>query len=113
MGVAVVATHPDAHDDAASSLRHTVYSARYRLLIKGPERGQWESDVVPLADAPLATLDDVVRGVLHRSGEALEPERIPGSAFRSIVGYVPPPSDEAEFVSLEESSTPSGEDVSS
>ena len=27
-------------------IRHTVYTARYRLVQKGPERGKWEADVV-------------------------------------------------------------------
>lgn len=52
--------------------RHTVYTARYRLVIKGPERGRWESDVVAEADAPLLTVETVVRGVQRRAGEESE-----------------------------------------
>ncbi|MEP6765112.1 MAG: hypothetical protein ABJB66_12405 [Gemmatimonadaceae bacterium] len=50
-------------------IRHTVYTARYRLVIKGPERGRWETDVVDEADAPLLTVETVVRGVQRRAGE--------------------------------------------
>jgi hypothetical protein len=71
------AVHVD--DDAAERviaarkvLRHTVYSARYRLVIKGPERGKWESDVKAEAEAPLITVETVVRGVQRRAGEESE-----------------------------------------
>ena len=50
-------------------VRHTVYTARYRLVQKGPERGKWESDVVAEAEAPLITVEMVVRGVQRRAGE--------------------------------------------
>lgn len=52
--------------------RHTVYTARYRLVLKGPERGRWESDIVAEADAPLLTVETVVRGVQRRAGEESE-----------------------------------------
>ncbi len=53
-------------------VRHTVYTARYRLVLKGPERGRWEADVVDEADAPLVTVEMVVRGVQRRAGEETE-----------------------------------------
>ena len=53
-------------------IRHTVYTARYRLVQKGPERGKWEADVVAEAEAPLITVDLVVRGVQRRAGEESE-----------------------------------------
>lgn len=67
----------DAGDTIATSHakpieRHTVYTARYRLVIKGPERGHWEADVVEEADAPLLTVETVVRGVQRRAGEDSE-----------------------------------------
>lgn len=52
--------------------RHTVYTARYRLTLKGPDRGKWEADVVAEADAPLITVEMVVRGVQRRAGEDSE-----------------------------------------
>jgi hypothetical protein len=81
-GVAVVAA------SEPGEARHTVYSARYRNTLKGKERGKWECDVTAEADAPLVTIDEVVRGVMKRAGEPFEPERIPAHAFRMIVGYV-------------------------
>ena len=57
---------------AAPIVRHTVYTARYRLVQKGPERGRWEADVVDEADAPLVTVEMVVRGVQRRAGEDSE-----------------------------------------
>ncbi len=69
---------PDADDVAVIEttpvprIRHTVYTARYRLVQKGPERGKWEADVVAEAEAPLITVDLVVRGVQRRAGEESE-----------------------------------------
>jgi hypothetical protein len=87
-GVAVIAVEPDAPADelASSALsRHIVYSARYRLLLKGPDRGRWEASVTAEADAPLAAVEAVVRGVLRRAGEDEEPERLTGDAFRQAL----------------------------
>ncbi|MCZ8205172.1 hypothetical protein [Gemmatimonas sp.] len=53
-------------------VRHTVYTARYRYVIKGPERGKWESSIKAEADAPLITVETVVRGVQRRAGEDSE-----------------------------------------
>ncbi|MDQ6771016.1 MAG: hypothetical protein M3Z54_13635 [Gemmatimonadota bacterium] len=65
--------------------RHTVFTARYRHTLKGPDRGKWEMEVQAEADAPLVTLDRVVRGVMKRAGEPFEPEKISAAAFRTIV----------------------------
>jgi hypothetical protein len=51
---------------------YTVYTARYRYVIKGPERGKWESNVKAEAEAPLITVETVVRGVQRRAGEDSE-----------------------------------------
>jgi hypothetical protein len=66
--------------------RHTVYTATYRLTIKGPDRGKWETSVVPEADAPLVTVDAVVRGVQRRSGDAEEVDRMTGDEARETAG---------------------------
>jgi hypothetical protein len=58
--------------------RHTVYTARYRLVLKGPDRGKWEAEVVDEADAPLITVEMVVRGVQRRAGEDTEILRYSG-----------------------------------
>ena len=70
--------------DAAPS-RFTVFTARFRLTLKGPERGKWEISVTEEADAPLLTVDAVVRGVSRRSGEADETVRLSGDEFRAAL----------------------------
>ncbi len=80
--------HPDAAADAPADAplqRHTVFTARYRLTIKGAERGKWEFDVVADADAPLGTVDTVVRGVLRRAGDDEEPERLSADGVRAAL----------------------------
>ena len=68
--------------------RHTVYTARYRATLKGPERGRFEVEVHEEADAPLVTIDAVVRGVQHRAGEPTEPERLTGEQLRGLAAPV-------------------------
>ena len=87
-GVAVVAVEPELLADEAESsavARHIVYSARYRLVLKGADRGRWETTVTAEADAPLAAVEAVVRGVLRRAGEDDEPERLTGESFRQAL----------------------------
>jgi len=80
-GVAIVAS------SAQPNPWHVVYSAHYKHTLKGADRGKWEVEVVAEADAPLMTVDEVVRGVMKRAGEQFEPERITAGEFRTIVGY--------------------------
>jgi hypothetical protein len=61
-----------------------VYVARYRLTLKGPERGRWEVAVREEADAPLLTVDAVVRGVGRRAAEGAEAERLDAAALRAL-----------------------------
>jgi hypothetical protein len=68
-----------------SPMRHTVWSARYRHTLKGLDRGKWEVEVIAEADAPLVTVDAVVRGVQRRAGDAGEPERLGADAFRALL----------------------------
>jgi hypothetical protein len=65
--------------------RFTIYSARYRHTLKGLDRGKWEVNVTEQADAPLLTVDAVVRGVQRRSGEADEVVRLSGDEFRAAL----------------------------
>jgi hypothetical protein len=74
--------------EAPAENRVAVYTAKYRLTIKGPERGRWEFEMHAEADAPLVTVDVVVRGVARRSGDAQEAERLSGDEFRALL---PPP----------------------
>jgi len=98
-GVAVVAVREgaeeqeiprDARDDRrAQDDKLAVYTARYRLVLKGPERGKWECSVQVEADAPLVTVDKVVQGVQRRSGDAEDPEKLSGDDFRSLTRATP------------------------
>lgn len=81
-GVAVVAAMPEDHQ---ISSRHVVYSASYRWTRKGPERGKWESEVIAEADAPLLTVETVVKGVMQRSSEPLEVEKLDGDSIRALI----------------------------
>ena len=65
--------------------RYTVFSARYRHTLKGPDRGKWETNVVEEADAPLLTVDAVVRGVQRRSGDVDEIVRLSGEEVRAAL----------------------------
>ena len=65
--------------------RHVIHTASYRWTRKGPDRGKWEVDVIAQADAPLPTVDVVVRGVQERSGEAIESQRLTAAELVAIV----------------------------
>ena len=82
-GVAVIALAGD--DD--SSTRQTVYTATYRLTLKGAERGKWEATLQAEADAPLLTVSAVVHGVQRRSGDEMEPERLTST---ELAEFAPP-----------------------
>lgn len=69
----------------APPVRFTVYTARYRLQLKGPDRGKWEADLVEEADAPLLTVDAVVRGVQRRAGDEAAVERLTGEELRRLL----------------------------
>lgn len=86
-GVAVVAALPDsgAGDETPADSRHVVFTAGYRLTRKGPDRGKWSFELAATADAPLATVDTVVRGVMHRSRDLTESERLSGDQLRAIL----------------------------
>lgn len=85
----------DGHDAPSSSHavspsssengRHIVYTARYRFTRKGPERGSWFFECAATADAPLATVDAVVRGVMLRSKDLTESERLSGEQLRQLL----------------------------
>jgi hypothetical protein len=110
-GVAVVAARPEApalpeapavpgppealadDDVTAAPARHTVYTARYRLTVKGIDRGRWQVDVRAEADAPLVTVDAVVRGVQQRAGDASAAARHDAPAVARAAGLdAAPPS---------------------
>lgn len=90
-GVAVVAVWPEPEPEsepdaeAGAEPRPTIYTARYRLTLKGPDRGKWETHLVAEADAPLVTVDAVVRGVQRRAGDADDPTRMEGDDVRAFL----------------------------
>jgi hypothetical protein len=82
---AAPAEEPVGGDETVAASRHVVFTALYRLTRKGAERGKWFFEVVAQADAPLATVDTVVRGVLHRSKDLTETERLSGDQLRALL----------------------------
>lgn len=80
---------PTRGEAAATPVRHTIYTARYRLAVKGPDRGRWQFDLREEADAPLVTVDAVVRGVQRRVGDAREPERLSPAECARVAGATP------------------------
>jgi hypothetical protein len=83
----LAAAHAEDSEGPASvrSSRHVVYMARYRHTLKGIDRGKWETNVVAEADAPLVTVDAVVRGVQRRSGDVDDATRMDGDEVRDFV----------------------------
>ena len=79
-GVAVIAL---TKDDSAA--KHTVFTAHYRHTLKGLDRGKWQVTVVEEADAPLLTVETVVRGVQRRAGDLDDPTRMEGDAVREVL----------------------------
>lgn len=65
--------------------RYTVYTARYRHTLKGPDRGKWESSIVAEADAPLLSIESVVRGVQRRSGDVDPPDHMSATELRAAL----------------------------
>ena len=74
----------DLTETASPVPRLEVLTAWYRLTRKGPDRGKWEVDLKSEADAPLATVGAVVRGVQQRLGEAIEPERFSAARLAAL-----------------------------
>jgi len=84
-GVAVVALVMPPSAQEAVAPRHTVLTAHYLLTLKGLDRGKWQVTVVEEADAPLVTVETVVRGVQRRAGDLEDPERMDGDAIRETL----------------------------
>ena len=84
---AMPAATPAAPPDVGDTIkRYAILTAHYRLTLKGPDRGKWEVDIVHEADAPLATLERVARGVARRAGDESDPEHFSGDALRHAIG---------------------------
>jgi len=65
--------------------RYAILTARYRLTLKGPDRGKWEVEITHEADAPLATLERVARGVAKRAGDESDPEHFSADSLRQAL----------------------------
>jgi hypothetical protein len=84
-----VDVEPVAVAAPAAPRRYVVCTARYRHTLKGPDRGKWEVTVTEEADAPLLTVDAVVRGVQRRSGDLDEIVRLSGDEIRAVLPVTP------------------------
>lgn len=78
-GVAVLATTSDGDG------RYAVLTARYRLDVKGMDRGAWNFNVRREADAPLDALAEVVHGVTRRAADYGVPLHLNGDAYRAMI----------------------------
>ena len=56
--------------------RLRVYTAGYMLVVRGRERGQGRVVVDEVGESPAAVIDDVIRGVQERAGEADPPVEV-------------------------------------
>jgi len=81
---------PETVDASEEIERYTVFTATYRHTLKGPDRGKWEASVKAEADAPLVTVDQVVRGVQRRAEDTDEVERLSGDEIRAVVDACQP-----------------------
>ena len=81
-----VVTAADSPMETAVSVagpeRLSILTAHFRHTVKGPDRGKWEFSIVHDADAPIETVESVVRGVARRAGEDGEPELLSGDDFQ-------------------------------
>ena len=68
--------------DPSDRSRLSIHTAHFRHTVKGPDRGKWEFSMVHDADAPIETVESVVRGVARRAGEDGEPELLSGDDFQ-------------------------------
>ena len=65
--------------------RQSILTAHFRHTVKGPDRGKWEFTMVHDADAPIETVESVVRGVARSSGEDGEPELLSATDFQKAL----------------------------
>jgi|SRR5688572_25355419 len=70
---------------AGEHSRLSIHTAHFRHTVKGPDRGKWEFTMVHDADAPIETVESVVRGVARRAGEDGEPELLSGDDFHRAI----------------------------
>jgi hypothetical protein len=75
-----------AAPESRTPVKPVVLTARYRHTLKGPDRGKWELEILEQADAPLITIETVVRGVQARlDDQQAEPERLGADELRAAL----------------------------
>jgi len=70
--------------------RVRVYTASYALAIRGPERGQGKVTLQEVAESPAPVVDEVIRGVQERAGEAEPPVEIDAGVWFEEAHDQPP-----------------------
>jgi hypothetical protein len=75
-GTAVVTRRAE---EGSSRLR--VYTARYKLIVRGKERGRWKGDVAEVALSPAEVLAQVMQAAGDRSGDPEPPVIVERSAW--------------------------------
>ncbi len=75
----------DVTEVAPRLRRYAILTARYRLTIKGPDRGKWDVEITHEADAPLDTVERVARGVAKRAGEESDPEHFSAESLQAAL----------------------------
>jgi hypothetical protein len=68
-GVAVISC-------TTEDLRSRIYTASYMMIVRGRERGHGKVSVEEVGESPATVLEDVIRGVQDRAGEAEPPAEI-------------------------------------
>ena len=68
-GVAVVACRID-------NARQRIFTASYMIIVRGREKGHGKVAVEEVGESPATVLEDVIRGVGERTGEAEPPVEI-------------------------------------
>jgi len=61
--------------------RLKIYTGSYILFVRGREKGQGRVEVDEVGESPDDVLDDVLRGVQERAGEAEPPGEVPVTAW--------------------------------
>lgn len=82
-GVAVIACHTDEN-------RQRIFTASYMMIVRGREKGHGKVAIEEVGESPATVLDDVIRGVGERTGEAEPPLEISPDLW---YGDIPPESD--------------------
>jgi hypothetical protein len=73
-GVAVISCTID-------DVRSRIFTASYMMILRGREKGHGKVAVEEVGESPATILEDVIKGVQDRAGEAEPPTEISASAW--------------------------------